>query len=236
MGLIDEMDLVRELCSVGYRMRKEIDIPVIQPMPELVWYGTREYWGMPFNQYSHIVQEALNIKKVYKEIIFRGDYEKFNITVSYGFDYKAGGAIYGKETQAIGARVKAGDINGIPEELLSKRITVDNEKNLERNYWVSLFCGGFLVLDLVIPPKLYLERKAQEIIKEINAARKQEGLNVSDTVHVLIACNKDYFVASELFYDLIMKNGKCTFDIVQDDKKELTVSILKEANINGDSN
>lgn len=202
--IIGDMDQIREMCSLVRAARKEVGVPQVQPLMDLTFYKDEEFDWLLFSQYSKIIADDCNIRHVQHELIFDGDYEKFNIKSEATLNFREAGKLFGKKTQDIGKAVKSGDykkVNGgfdvagefLHEGLINLSVSVDNEENLKRDYHVTRVGDkSFFVLDTLIYSGLYMDRIAQELIKAINAKRREENLAVGDFIFLSMELSGEY--------------------------------------------
>lgn len=198
------MDFIREMCSIISSQRKEVGIPNIQKLMSLTFYKDEEFDWLLFKQYAYIIENHCNIRYVEHELIFDGDYEKFNIKTEASLNFRDAGKLFGKKTQELGKAVREGayqkvdggfEVAGefLHEGLVSVNVSVDNEENLKRDYHVRRIGDkSFIVLDTLIYSGLYMDRIAQELIKAINAKRREENLAVGDFIFLSMELSGEY--------------------------------------------
>jgi isoleucyl-tRNA synthetase len=187
--LVADMDLVRDVCSVGSSLRKAKKLRVRLPLPKLT--AALKNTGHPsaLAPFVDLIADELNVKTV--ELTDDIDaYGRFELTVNA----RAAGPRIGKDVQAAIKAVKAGQgvVNPdgtltagpatlLPEEYSSKLVAA------EPDWTAALPDGaGLVVLDGTLTPELEAEGWAKDRIRELQELRKSTGLDVSDRISVVI--------------------------------------------------
>jgi isoleucyl-tRNA synthetase len=186
-ALVDAMDQVREVCSVGSSLRKAKKLRVRLPLPKLTVAVANPERLAPF---TDLIADELNVKAV--ELTDDIDrYGRFELTVNA----RVAGPRLGKDVQAAIKAVKtgAGVVNADgtltagpavlqPGEYSSRLVAADPE------YTAPLPGGaGLVVLDATLTPELEAEGWAKDRIRELQELRKSAGLDVSDRISVTMS-------------------------------------------------
>jgi isoleucyl-tRNA synthetase len=187
--LVADMDLVRDVCSVGSSLRKAKKLRVRLPLPKLTVALEKSVDPSRVAPFTDLIADELNVKTV--ELTDDIDaYGRFELTVNA----RAAGPRIGKDVQAAIKAVKAGQgvVNPdgtltagpatlLPEEYSSKLVAA------EPDWTAALPDGaGLVVLDGTLTPELEAEGWAKDRIRELQELRKSTGLDVSDRISVLI--------------------------------------------------
>jgi isoleucyl-tRNA synthetase len=184
--LVADMDLVREVASVGASLRKAKKLRVRLPLPKLTVAVDDE---QRLAAYRELIADELNVKAVEltDDIAAHG---RFELAVNA----RAAGPRIGKDVQAAIKAVKAGDgvLNDdgtltagpavlLPEEFTSRLVAADPE-------WTAALPGGagLVVLDGTLTPELEAEGWARDLIREIQEFRRQSRLDISDRIRLAI--------------------------------------------------
>ena len=186
--LVEEMDLVKEICSVALFLRDKENLRVRLPLNEIKIVGS----GMKnIEKYKDIIADEINVKHViFKEDI--GDLASFIVEV----DLKKLGAKYGEKLKDIMKDVKenkwkridnntieiAGTILENDEysiKLKPKNKDVKNIQALSNNQAV-------IELDTKITQELELEGIARDLVRTIQQNRKDANLDISDRIKLSI--------------------------------------------------
>jgi isoleucyl-tRNA synthetase len=194
-GLIDErlsaqMALARRVVELGRSARAAAVVRVRQPLARAL-VGAAGFTGLPADLREQIAQE-LNVRELDTLEAVEGlvDY-----TVKPNF--KALGSRFGSQTPAVAAAIKAADpaalaaalnsaaevtveVDGAPVSLGPDDIIVTQAP---RSGWAVASGGGETVaLEVAITPELRREGLAREVIRRVQDARKNDGLDVSDRI------------------------------------------------------
>ncbi|HEV2240854.1 MAG TPA: isoleucine--tRNA ligase [Streptosporangiaceae bacterium] len=194
-GLIDErlsaqMALARRVVELGRSARAAAVVRVRQPLARAL-VGAAGFTGLPADLREQIAQE-LNVHELDTLEAVEGlvDY-----TVKPNF--KALGGRFGSQTPAVAAAIKAADpaalaaalnsaaevtvaVDGTPVSLGPDDVIVTQAP---RSGWAVASGGGETVaLEVAITPELRREGLAREVIRRVQEARKNDGLEVSDRI------------------------------------------------------
>ncbi|KMO81521.1 isoleucine--tRNA ligase [Mycolicibacterium chubuense] len=189
--LVADMDLVREVASVGSSLRKAKKLRVRLPLLKLTVAVEDPQRLAP---YRDLIADELNVKAVEltDDIAAHG---RFELAVNA----RAAGPRIGKDVQAAIKAVKAGEgvLNAdgtltagpavlLPEEFTSRLVAADPE-------WTAAMPdgAGLVVLDGTLTEELEAEGWAKDRIRELQDLRKATGLDVSDRIAVVMAVPAD---------------------------------------------
>ncbi|KMO77984.1 MAG: isoleucine--tRNA ligase [Mycolicibacterium rufum] len=189
--LVADMDLVREVTSVGSSLRKAKKLRVRLPLLKLTVAVDDPQRLVP---YRDLIADELNVKAVEltDDIAAHG---RFELAVNA----RAAGPRIGKDVQAAIKAVKAGEgvLNAdgtltagpavlLPEEFTSRLVAADPE-------WTAAMPdgAGLVVLDGTLTEELEAEGWAKDRIRELQDLRKATGLDVSDRIAVVMAVPAD---------------------------------------------
>ncbi|KGI68140.1 isoleucine--tRNA ligase [Mycolicibacterium rufum] len=189
--LVADMDLVREVTSVGSSVRKAKKLRVRLPLLKLTVAVDDPQRLAP---YRDLIADELNVKAVEltDDIAAHG---RFELAVNA----RAAGPRIGKDVQAAIKAVKAGEgvLNAdgtlsagpatlLPEEFTSKLVAADPE-------WTAALPegAGLVVLDGTLTEELEAEGWAKDRIRELQDLRKATGLDVSDRIAVVLEVPAD---------------------------------------------
>jgi isoleucyl-tRNA synthetase len=190
-SLVQEMDKVRDICSVALAIRDKKNLRVRLPLNSLKIVG-KNIKGL--KKYKNIIQEEVNVKNIeFDEEI--GNLAEFKIQI----DFKKLGAKLGKKIQEISKAAKAGEWEdlGVGKIKLGGEILEKNEYEIKLspkdNDSTSAIStnDAIVILDTNITKELEIEGLARDLVRMIQQFRRESGFNVSDRVKIMIYTNYD---------------------------------------------
>jgi len=186
--LVSEMDTVRDIASAGLALRKAKQLRVRLPLPELT-VVTQSPGSL--EPYRDVLAEELNVKQV--SLVQREEQTlaSYGVARTVVVNARALGPRIGSDVQKVIQAVKAGDysVTGETIEVAGHTLSGDEyELRLEvadSNQAVA-FVGdeGVVLLDTHLSDDLVQEGLARDIVRAIQQARKEAGLDVSDRVEL----------------------------------------------------
>jgi isoleucyl-tRNA synthetase len=189
--MLAQMGLARQVASLGLSARNSAGIKVRQPLAEvLVYAGQRRDLS---DELVEIVKDELNVKefKFVEEARQLVDYQVLPNNQLLGPRF---GAKFPKVRQALAA-AEAGEIaeavqegqsvhlevGGEPVELSPQELLVQTQP--AEGLAVASDRMVTVALDTAITPELRAEGLAREIVRRIQAMRKDAGFNIEDRIH-----------------------------------------------------
>jgi isoleucyl-tRNA synthetase len=179
--LAGTMDLTRNVCSAALSLRKARQLRVRLPLASL----TVAHPEAPrLREFADIIKDEVNVK----DLVLSGDpasLGEFQLTVSP----RVLGPRLGKRVQEVIKAVKAGDWSadgevvtaaGVelrPGEYELKLVAADPDSTTAVGG-----SGGLIALNTVVTPQLEAEGTARDVIRVIQQARRDAGLDVSDRI------------------------------------------------------
>ena len=206
-GLLAAMDRVREIASSGLALRKARGLRVRLPLQRITIVLPEIDSQEPF---VDIVGDELNVRDVSLERLEPSSLEAFGITRRLSVNARALGPRVGKDVQRIIQASKAGDwtqegdtvvVGGTPLE------TGEYELELQAadadQAIAFLPGGGFIVLDIHLTPELEAEGLARDVVRAVQQARKDAGLDVGDRISLTVSGDAAAIAAVEAHRELI---------------------------------
>ncbi|WP_150459978.1 isoleucine--tRNA ligase [Nesterenkonia ebinurensis] len=250
---VELMELTRTVTSAGSALRKQAKQRVRQPLATLTVVvpnaealaGT----GASESPYVQIIAEELNIKQVVLLDAADVSPEQFGIGQQLVVNARAAGPRLGKQVQHAIKGAKSGDwsmAGGVVTagglELQEGEYTLTTTVSEEAGESAVTVLdaasaggarGGFLVLDTTLTPELVAEGIARDVVRTVQAARKDAELNVSDRIETTLTASPEVIAAVEAHSELVKAETlTLTLNLVEGEATEetrATVTALKES-------
>jgi isoleucyl-tRNA synthetase len=197
-ALVEAMDRVQQICSTGSSLRKAANLRVRLPLQELtvVAPGADALEG-----FAAVVADELNIRSVRLLDAESASPEEFGIEQKLVVNARAAGPRLGKNVQQAIKGSKSGDWSVSDEgvvtagglELEPQEYTLETvvaEADGGSASVAVLPGGGFVVLNTELTPELEAEGTARDLVRAIQQARKDAGLNVSDRIRTTVTASQ----------------------------------------------
>ncbi|GGD15215.1 isoleucine--tRNA ligase [Nocardioides daphniae] len=187
-ALVTQMDLVREVCSAGSALRKGANLRNRLPLSALTVVAD----GDSVTGFEALVADELNLKSV--RVVAPGSEEAaaYAVEQKLTVNARAAGPRLGKNVQLAIKGSKSGDWSVAADgtvtsgglELVEGEYTLETVAGAADGGTVTgmLPGGGFVVLDTRVTPELAAEGIARDVVRAVQQARKDAGLEVSDKI------------------------------------------------------
>ena len=205
----EQMDLVRDICSLGRFAREEVNIKVRQPISHLILPKKDE---KIIGNLISIIQEELNVK----EIIFKEDMSDY-LDYIVKPNFKILGKTLGpkiKELQEILSNLTAKEISQLDQESLKINLSgedfeLTNEMVLislkqKEGYASSSNSRTCVVLNTELTEELILEGLAREFVRKVQSLRKEADFVITDHIKVIYNGTDKIKQMLEKYYDYVM--------------------------------
>ena len=200
--LVQAMDKVQQICSTGSSLRKAANLRVRLPLQELtvVAPGADALEG-----FAAVVADELNLRSVRLLDAATASPEEFGIQQKLVVNARAAGPRLGKNVQQAIKGSKSGDwsvseagvvtAGGLelePQEYTLETVVAESEGGAASAKAVAVLPGGgFVVLNTEVTPELEAEGLARDMVRAIQQARKDAGLNVSDRIRTTVTARQN---------------------------------------------
>ncbi|MBV9845129.1 MAG: isoleucine--tRNA ligase [Kutzneria sp.] len=210
--LVAAMDRVRQVCSAALSVRKAAKLRVRLPLATLT-VATPDAESLA--AFTDLIADEVNVKQV-ELTTDVARYGRFELTVNA----RACGPRLGAAVQKVIRAVKAGewavDDAGVVTAAGVELLDGEYERRLvaaDSAATAALPDGaGLVVLDTVVTPQLAAEGTARDVVRVVQQARREAGLDVSDRITVTVSAGEDVvsavsshetFVAGETLADSV---------------------------------
>jgi isoleucyl-tRNA synthetase len=222
--LVTAMDQVRDVCSAGSALRKGASLRNRLPLSTLtvVVTGADRLTG-----FAEIVADELNVKDVRLLDADHPDAASYGVSQRLTVNARAAGPRLGKDVQTAIRAAKSGEwtISGDGVVAAGGLVLEEGEYALETvasggadSATGMLPGGGFVVLDTSVTPELEAEGVARDLVRTVQQARRDAGLDVSDRITVVVSAPPAVADAARTHAALIARETLATsFDVREAD-------------------
>lgn len=200
-----QMDLIRDICSLGRFAREEAKIKVRQPISELILDSNDE---KTIGNLQVIIKEELNVKN----IIFIKDMDKYMEYIVKP-NFREVGKLFGPKVNMFAETLKTLSHDEISKlrneeiEIVFDGSTikvvpnmVDINVKVKEGYCSSNNGKTFVILNTELTDELILEGIARELIRKIQSMRKEMDLVITDRINV-------YYNGPEKLEETLLKHS-----------------------------
>ncbi|WP_310529302.1 DUF5915 domain-containing protein, partial [Nocardioides sp.] len=192
--LVAAMDSIREVCSAGSALRKGASLRNRLPLAELTIVVARPDRLVPF---TSIVADELNVKGVRLLDVATDEAHAYGVQQRLTVNARAAGPRLGKDVQlairgsksgdwsiAADGTVTAGGLALVEGEFSLETVAADTGADTATGVLPG---GGFVVLDTALTPELEAEGVARDLVRAVQQARRDAGLDVSDRISLSLS-------------------------------------------------
>ncbi len=194
-ALVTAMDQVRAVCSTGSSLRKAERLRVRLPLAGLTVVTPDPAGLEPF---AGIIADELNVKAVRVLDVDDAQGSDFGISTRLVVNARAAGPRLGRDVQVAIKGSKTGDWSVADDGTVTSGglALVEGEYTLDTvvdageagsSATAMMPGGGFVVLDTDVTTELELEGAARDLVRAVQQARRDAGLDVSDRISLEVA-------------------------------------------------
>ncbi|TYL45183.1 isoleucine--tRNA ligase [Nocardioides sp. BGMRC 2183] len=242
-GLVAAMDQVREVCSASSALRKAARLRNRLPLAELTIVVPDPAALEPF---TAIVADELNVKSVRLVAADSEEAAGYGVEQKLTVNARAAGPRLGKDVQAAIKGSKSGDWSVASDGTVTAGglALVEGEYTLETVVGAAegsatgmLPGGGFVVLDTAVTAELATEGLARDLVRAVQQARRDAGLDVSDRIALVIGGAESVQEAARTHEQLIAREtlatsysvrgaaGEGALDLLVGDGEKATINV-----------
>ncbi|HEX2131311.1 MAG TPA: isoleucine--tRNA ligase [Actinophytocola sp.] len=234
-ALVTAMDRVRQVCSAALALRKSNKLRVRLPLASLVVAAPDADLLAPFTE---LIGDEVNVRNVSltTDVAAHG---RFELVVNA----RACGPRLGADTQKVIRAVKAGEwtssgdsvvaagIELLPGEYQRRLVATDTGATAELPA-----SSGLVVLDTAVTPELEAEGLARDLVRVVQQARREAGLDVADRIALTVQAPPEVteavraherFVATETLAESVSYDDATGYTGTVGDGTEVTVEVRK---------
>jgi isoleucyl-tRNA synthetase len=192
--LVAAMDAVRDVCSAGSALRKAAGLRNRLPLSSLTVVVPD---AGALAGFESIVADELNLKEVRLLDADAPEAASYGVTQKLSVNARAAGPRLGRDVQTAIRGSKSGDWSVAEDGTVTSGglLLQEGEYTLETvasagdgaTVTGMLPRGGFVVLDTEVTPELAAEGVARDLVRQVQQARRDAGLAVSDRITLTIA-------------------------------------------------
>ncbi|GAA1446254.1 isoleucine--tRNA ligase [Mycobacterium cookii] len=230
-ALVASMDTVRDVCSAGSALRKAANLRNRLPLSRLTVVTEADLTG-----FESLVADELNLKGVELFATDAPEAAAYGVSQRLTVNARAAGPRLGKDVQLAIKGSKSGDWSVAEDGTVTAGglALVAGEYALETVAGTSaddtvigmLPRGGFVVLDTAVTPELEAEGTARDLVRAVQQARKDAGLQVSDRISLTLAGPEETLAAARTHEALIAEETLAA-SVAYADASEVSVGVTK---------
>ncbi len=210
--LVAAMDRVREVCSTGSGLRKAEGLRVRLPLASLTVVADD---AAALQSYAELITDELNVRELVLTDLASAGPDAFGVQQVLQVNARAAGPRLGRQVQVAIKASKSGDwsvddsgavtAGGI--ELIDGEYTLQTkvaDADPDDRRAVAMLAGtGFVILDIAVTPELAAEGLARDVVRAVQQARREAGLQVSDRIELVLSGDEAVRQAVQTHAELI---------------------------------
>ena len=215
-GLIDlkleeKMDTVRDLISLGRKIREDVKIKVREPLSEVILDMKLEKL---IGDLTTLIEEELNVKQV----IFTNEIDSY-INFEIKPNFKVCGKLFGSNIKLLSEYLQNLDKETIKRLENDEVITItlnntnydldkemlDIRVNSKEGYNSGVINNSFIILNTTLTDDLINEGIARELISKVQNLRKVKDFNITDRIYIYYYADINLLEKLDKYLDFIKK-------------------------------
>ena len=236
--IVNDMDLVLDVCNVALSLRREFNIRVRLPLSKITVCG-----DFSLNQeYIELIKQEVNVKEIE---IFNGNLDEI-AKKEVILDMKGCGKQFGSHLKEIlqaqrdgNFEVKNGVLHIAGVEIPDSLFKITYKPNDGTKAVICSEHNVLVMMDTSITPELRIEGLARDLVRTIQQTRKDKNLQISDHIDTEIYATDDIFVdvidkwseyikEQTLTNELVLKKQEIKENLVEIDGYKFAVAISKK--------
>ena len=215
-GLIDlkleeKMDTVRDLISLGRKIREDVKIKVREPLSEVILDKKQEKL---IGDLTTLIKEELNVKQV----VFTNEIDSY-INFEIKPNFKVCGKLFGSNIKLLSEYLQNIDKETIKRLENDEVITItlndtnynlnkemlDIRVNSKEGYNSGVINNSFIILNTTLTDDLINEGIARELISKVQNLRKIKDFNITDRIYIYYYADINLLEKLDKYLDFIKK-------------------------------
>ncbi|HEX5524408.1 MAG TPA: isoleucine--tRNA ligase, partial [Pedococcus sp.] len=193
--LVAAMDKARDICSTASSLRKAKSLRVRLPLNDLTVVTDH---AASLREFGALVADEVNVRTVTLRDVSEASEADFGVSQRLTVNARAAGPRLGRDVQQAIKGSKAGDWSvaedgtvtagglALQEGEYTLETVVDDSVAGGARATAMLPSGGFVVLDTEVTLELAQEGLARDIVRAVQQARRDAGLDVSDRISLTV--------------------------------------------------
>ena len=235
-----QMDLVRDVVSLGRNAREEANVKIRQPLSKVLLDKKNE--GVIGNL-TDLIKEELNVK----EVMYTNETSDY-LTYTVKPNFKEVGKLFGKNIKEFSEFVSeftSEDIKNIESKTVTydgvtynlNKSMLDIRVSAKEGYDVTSDGVNFVILDTTITPELKDEGILRDLIRQCQVLRKNIGLDISDRISIEFNTTEELtnniinkyesVISSELLATIEKNNGEVS-EYIDEEGNKFEIKIEKK--------
>jgi isoleucyl-tRNA synthetase len=217
-ALVAGMDRAREVCSVASSLRKASSLRVRLPLSSLTVVTPD---ALSLKDFGAIVADEVNVREVVLRDLREASQADFGISQRLTVNARAAGPRLGRDVQQAIKGSKSGDWSVAADgtvtagglELVEGEYSIETVVDQSQGGSTAtamLPGGGFVVLDTEVTPELAQEGLARDVVRAVQQARRDAGLDVSDRISLTVTGSQAVWEATVAHQALIVEETLAT--------------------------